>query len=277
VLIIDEINRGNISKVFGELITLMEPDKRLGAQSELKVKLPYSQEPFGLPPNLHFVGTMNTADRSIALMDVALRRRFVFREMMPDPGVVRRVLTARGVSEDLVSLVPHLLEVLNSRIRFLYDRDHQLGHSFFLDVGSFDDLRRVMLDRVIPTLQEYFYGAWDKLCTVLGCPYDENATPVRNDMGAAGGLLLGPDGTYAFAAIRAELLAEASVLLHDHDEYDNKVAYEVNPDFESAPASRLPAFFYAMSHDPAWLARLEPTAGGQASPVAPGLQGGNTP
>ena len=271
VLIIDEINRGNISKVFGELITLMERDKRLGAQSELKVKLPYSQEPFGLPPNLHFLATMNTADRSIALMDVALRRRFTFEEMMPDPGVVKETLATREVSEELVRFVPHLLEVLNSRIRFLYDRDHQLGHSFFLDVTSFEDLRQVMLERVIPTLQEYFYGAWDKLCTVLGCPYDENATPARSDLGSARSSLLRPDGGYAHALVRAELLSETSVLLHDHDEYDNKIAYEVNSLFRNAAGSRLAAFFYAVSSDPDWLVKVEqaseeeaPAGGGTA-------------
>jgi 5-methylcytosine-specific restriction protein B len=163
VLVIDEINRGNISKIMGELITLLEDDKRLGAAHELRVQLPCSKEWFCLPPNLHIIGTMNTADRSIALMDVALRRRFnKYEELMPNP-----------------SLVPDYarpyFEAINNHIEYFFDRDHQIGHSYFMQADSAKALRDALCDKVVPLLQEYFYGAWDKVCMVLGCPHDRNA------------------------------------------------------------------------------------------------------
>ena len=180
VLIVDEINRGNISKILGELITLLEADKRLAARNELKLPLAYSpQHRFAVPPNLHVLGTMNTADRSIALMDVALRRRFTFEELMPSSDIIRDVLRARVPNRAFIDLVVDVFDTLNSRIRFLYDRDHQLGHSYFLDVADVQSLRQVFVDRIIPMLQEYFYGAWDKICVVLGCPYGESGEPRR--------------------------------------------------------------------------------------------------
>ena len=161
VLIIDEINRGNIARIFGELITLIEDSRRIGESEETFATLPYSGEPFGVPGNLYLVGTMNTADRSIQLLDTALRRRFTFLEMMPDPNHAG-VGTVEGVD------CRRLLRTMNGRIAVLLDREHQIGHTYFLDLSSLADLAGVFQNRILPLFQEYFFDDWSKIRAVLG-------------------------------------------------------------------------------------------------------------
>lgn len=175
VLIIDEINRGNISRIFGELISLIEPSKRAGAAEALSVTLPYSKKPFSVPSNVYLIGTMNTADRSLAGLDIALRRRFTFREMPPKPALLDN-LTIEGVN------IGQLLRTMNERIEILLDRDHCLGHAYFMPLKEKDeaiktdennsyvtiaDLKPIFYHQILPLLQEYFFEDWERIAWVL--------------------------------------------------------------------------------------------------------------
>ena len=180
VLIIDEINRGNISKIFGELITLIEDDKRLGEENEIIVTLPYSGEQFGVPPNLYIIGTMNTADRSLVQLDTALRRRFDFEEMMPKyhfTDDIKKLINDKVRIDELhwsnsgkvndIDLSLFLYK-LNQKICKEYDREHQIGHSYLMKVGDLTELQRAWENRIMPLLQEYFYSSLDSLAQVNG-------------------------------------------------------------------------------------------------------------
>ncbi|NPA62816.1 MAG: AAA domain-containing protein [Methanococci archaeon] len=160
-LIIDEINRGNISNILGELITLLEKDKRLTGKNQIIATLPYSKEPFAVPPNLYIIGTMNTADRSIALLDIALRRRFGFIEIEPDYEMLKDK-NIGGIN------LAELLKALNDKIVISKDKDHRIGHSYFLNVNDKNDLWFVWYYEIIPLLEEYFYGDFEGLKQVLG-------------------------------------------------------------------------------------------------------------
>ncbi|MBD2716712.1 AAA family ATPase [Microvirga sp. STR05] len=222
VLIIDEVNRGNVASIFGELITLLEDDKRAGQTDEQSVQLPYSKNQFSVPPNLHLLGTMNTADRSVEALDTALRRRFAFVEMPPlpellspaqmvarlwwrfeelawadktyraaelplyellgcplttqseqgplwdavqkgqDPTLVLKAVKFTGVD------LQRLLGVINQRLEYLLGRDYRLGHAWLMGVGSLEQLRQAFRNKVIPQLQEYFYGNWGRIGQILG-------------------------------------------------------------------------------------------------------------
>ncbi len=176
---IDEINRANISAVLGELITLLEADKRLGAPHEIAdTRLPYSRRLFGVPANLYVIGTMNTADRSVEALDTALRRRFSFVEMPPKEDLIEGSITISGKEYHFSGI----LRTINTRMEVLAGRDHRIGHSYFLNLG--DDWKaylRVFTEKIIPLLQEYFYGDYSRMCLVLGTGFvsigeSDNAT-----------------------------------------------------------------------------------------------------
>ena len=164
VMIIDEINRGNISAIFGELITLIEESKRLGKEEFIEITLPYSKKKFSVPGNLYIIGTMNTADRSVEALDTALRRRFSFVEMLPDASKLENK-PFEGIDLAL------LLNTLNERIEVLVDRDHTIGHAFFMNIESLADLRSAFANKIVPLLQEYFYGNYRKMEMVIGSAF----------------------------------------------------------------------------------------------------------
>ena len=178
VIVIDEINRGNISRIFGELITLIEDSKRKGELEAISVKLPYSRDSFSVPKNVYIIGTMNTADRSLAGLDLALRRRFDFKEMMPD------VSTLNGIKVGNIE-IDTLLTVINQRIEVLLDREHTIGHAYFIGLkskSSITDLASIFKNKVIPLLQEYFYEDWEKINMVLGCNDFITKKPINSNL-----------------------------------------------------------------------------------------------
>ncbi|MGY5351025.1 McrB family protein [Wenyingzhuangia sp. IMCC45533] len=163
-IFIDEINRGNVSAIFGELITLIEKDKRTGAKNEILIELPYSKTIFGVPANLDVYGTMNTADRSVEALDTALRRRFVFKEIMPDSSKIK---TPEFLINTSIKL-SNVLDTINKRIEVLIDRDHTIGHSYFMNITTEAQLANTFNNSIVPLLQEYFYGDYGKIGLVLG-------------------------------------------------------------------------------------------------------------
>lgn len=220
-IFIDEINRGNISKIFGELITLIEPSKRLGADDEIMVELPYSKEKFGVPSNLYIIGTMNTADRSIALMDTALRRRFEFVEMMPEYDTLNETII-EGIN------VGEMLKTINERIEYLYDRDHTIGHAYFINVSDLKTLANVFKNKILPLLQEYFYDDWEKIRLVLGdSQKDENLQLVKIKRNMA-----------------AERLFRGKI-----DYIDDKILYEINSEAFNNPQSYIEIYKNATKSD----------------------------
>jgi 5-methylcytosine-specific restriction protein B len=164
VFIIDEINRGNVSQIFGELITLIESDKREDRAESIEVQLPYSKELFSVPDNVYILGTMNTADRSVEALDTALRRRFSFEFMPSKPALIKEPaeLQSKGLS------LQKLLITINERIKYLVDEDHQIGHSYFMEVNNESDLRYAFKNKILPLLKEYFYNDYGKIRLVLG-------------------------------------------------------------------------------------------------------------
>lgn len=226
VLIVDEINRGNISKIFGELITLLEDDKRVGQPNELRVKLAGVEEPFGVPDNVYVIGTMNTADRSIAFLDTALRRRFRFEEMMPDTKALAEILADRPVASEFD--VPTLLEAINKRLCLLYDRNHQIGHAYFAKVHTLADLRDVFRWNVIPLLQEYFYDDWFKLCLVLGCPCDRTSGKALSNN--------------ARPIVDCSMLLSRDVFGVNDAEVDDRPSFSIDPGFYTAESDDLKAY-----------------------------------
>lgn len=212
VLIIDEINRGNISKIFGELITLIEDSKRQGEEEAVEITLPYSGEKFSVPNNFYILGTMNTADRSIALMDTALRRRFEFKEMMPKAELLSDTVI-KGVN------IAKLLMTINKRVDYLYDRDHTIGHAYFMSLKDLDEndalskLDDIFRNKIIPLLQEYFYDDWEKIQIVLGDHPRQNSE-IQDKF------------------IVEKLQEEESILGFDHDDIENEqFNYSINDTF----------------------------------------------
>ena len=222
VFIIDEINRGNISKIFGELITLIEDTKREGAEEAMSLRLPYSNKEFSVPNNVYIIGTMNTADRSIAAMDTALRRRFQFEEMMPAVELLAEIQIKDQSKNDTNIDVQSILQTINRRIEALYDREHTIGHAYFMPLkekSDIDTLADIFKNKIIPLLQEYFYDDYEKIRLVLGDNQKEGKEiplfvirkPILNNL--------------LFGNTEEEFLS------------DNRYMYSINPDAFNKPGA----------------------------------------
>lgn len=212
-IFIDEINRGNISEIFGELITLVEVDKRIGEDNQLEVTLPYSKQKFGVPKNLNIFGTMNSADRSISLIDVALRRRFKFINMTTNLELLSEVFKNRGLNPNNIDGIDiiKLLEKLNARIEVLLDANFVIGHAYFSKVNTYEDLKEVIINQIVPLLEEYFYDDLEKVQLVF------------NDLNQDGELK--ENAIYKHKELAVEELFD---YLGDYDEYESKKSYFVN-------------------------------------------------
>jgi len=219
VLIIDEINRGNVSQVFGELITLIEDDKRLGNVEALKATLPYSKEIFGVPNNVHIIGTMNTADRSVEALDSALRRRFWFEYMKPEPQ--RLVTTEDGIE------LQKILKNINARLTVLKDADHTIGHAWLWNVKNIEDLKIVFANKIIPLLQEYFYNDYEKLGLVLGDPFFKQHVQVSSTMFAPFTGSNGLAGQYD-QSWQYELKSVSELTMADFKSLENQYSQELS-------------------------------------------------
>ncbi len=191
-LFIDEINRGNISEIFGELLSLIEPDKREGQPLELKVSLPYSKKEFVIPSNLDIYGTMNSADRSISNIDIALRRRFEFIQMKSNPNLLLDIYNGTDINpEDIDGInIIRLLQAINERIELLLDANYNIGHAYFCNIANFYDIKKVMIHKVIPLLEEYFYNEPEKVQLILNDldengDLDENALYIHKEIDAS--------------------------------------------------------------------------------------------
>ncbi|WP_417903791.1 AAA family ATPase [Campylobacter sp. LH-2024] len=214
VIIIDEINRGNVSKIFGELTTLIEPSKRISKEEELRVTLPYSGEKFGVPENVYIIGTMNTADRSITSLDTALRRRFEFVEMMPDLSK----LSNKFVKKDQEKVeLQQLLEAINTRIEYLLDREKTIGHAFFMNIENLNDLKWVFQNKIIPLLQEYFYDDYALINAVL------------NNNGMIEEVVENKENDYLHSIRKLEIYNEKiiyNITSFDSKIWDNEITYQ---------------------------------------------------
>ncbi|WP_051238733.1 McrB family protein [Gaetbulibacter saemankumensis] len=218
VLIVDEINRGNVSSIFGELITLIEKDKRANSDEELSVTLPYSKTEFKVPNNVFIIGTMNTADRSIEALDTALRRRFSFREMPPKPNLILtegKLKSTKGMIEDIN--VVKILETINNRIEKLIDKDHKIGHSYFLNIATEDELKNTFNDKVIPLLEEYFFGDFGKISLILGSSFITKGTKA--------GMTFAKSNEYD-PSIANDLLERSVYEVTSTDDWNFKAIYE---------------------------------------------------